>query len=252
VQTARHALLYDTGPRWGPGQDAAARVLLPSLRAAGVRRLDRLLLSHGDADHAGGLASLRAGLPVAELWSPPDPRLVGHAACEAGRRWTWDGVHFELLHPPPGTPPRTGNENGCVLRVQAARSVLLAADIGRAQELSLLPQLQPVDLLLLAHHGSASSSAPEFLAALQPQLAFAQSGYRNRHGHPALAVQTRLRLAGIALLTSAQCGAFDWRSDVPTAAASCWREQGRRYWHQRFDASFGHSADTLEGPPLAP
>ena len=104
LQTANHDLLYDAGPRWGPdsGQDAAARVLLPSLRAAGVRRLDLLLLSHGDADHAGGAASLRAGMPVARQLVSPDARLTGGERCQAGQAWRWDGVRFELLHPPPG------------------------------------------------------------------------------------------------------------------------------------------------------
>jgi competence protein ComEC len=102
LQTARHELLYDVGPRWGPGegQDAAARIVVPALRAAGVARLDRVVVSHGDADHAGGLESLRRALPVGDWRLAPDPRLPAAARrCAAGEVWDWDGVRFEFLHP---------------------------------------------------------------------------------------------------------------------------------------------------------
>jgi len=257
VQTATHDLLYDTGPRWGPdsGQDAAARVLLPSLRAAGVRRLDLLLLSHGDADHAGGAASVRAGLPVLRSQVSPDERLRAAAAdrCRAGQAWRWDGVGFELLHPPDGVPPRSANAGSCVLRVQAAsgRSLLLTGDIEAPEEAQLLARGASLrsGLLLLPHHGSASSSSPALLDAVAPQLAFAQSGYRSRHGHPALAVQNRLRERGVPLLTSAGCGAFDWWSELPPDPAGCWRQQRRRYWHQQPGLA---GAEGLHGPPEGP
>ena len=64
VRTARHDLLYDSGPQYAPGVDAGQRVLLPLLRALGVDSLDLLMLSHRDSDHVGGAASMLAGLPV--------------------------------------------------------------------------------------------------------------------------------------------------------------------------------------------
>lgn len=253
IQTADHALLYDAGPRWGPpgGSDAAARVLLPSLRAAGVRRLDAVLLSHGDADHAGGWPSLRAGLPVGQLLAPADPRLarLGASLCEAGRHWVWDGVRFELLHPPPGFAAPKANALSCVLRVVDAQghALLLTGDIGAAEE-RLLPAGQlAADVLLLPHHGSAGGSSPAFLQAAAPRLAFAQAGYRNRHGHPAPVVQQRLQAAGIPLLSSAGCGAFDWDSREPPSAAGCWRRRAARWWHQG-----GLPGQGDEAPPELP
>ena len=257
LQTARHELLYDVGPRWGPGegQDAAARIVVPALRAAGVARLDRVVVSHGDADHAGGLESLRRALPVGDWRLAPDPRLPAAARrCAAGEVWDWDGVRFEFLHPAADATPLPGNANGCVLRVQAragqGRAVLLAADIERPQEDALrrASALRPVDLLLLPHHGSASSSTPELLTALAPQQAFAQSGYRNRFGHPAAAVRTRLRALGIALATSGDCGALRWDSGEPAGAARCQRDERARYWHQRFDRQTGAAPSPDEGP----
>lgn len=67
VRTARHALLYDAGPQYGSDADAGQRVVLPFLRAVGVRRLDTLLVSHRDKDHAGGVGAVRAALPVTRL-----------------------------------------------------------------------------------------------------------------------------------------------------------------------------------------
>jgi competence protein ComEC len=84
-----------------------------------------------------------------------------------------------------------------------------------------------------------------------PKLAFAQSGYRSRHGHPALAVQNRLRAMGVPLLTSANCGAFEWWSRTEPGAAGCWRSQQPRYWHQ-VDPQLGLAGEpgqAFVGPP---
>lgn len=256
VQTARHELLYDAGPRWGE-QDAGARLLLPALRAAGVERLDLLLLSHGDADHAGGAGSLLQAMPVGARLAPPDPRLRGLRAqpCVAGQHWTWDGVQFRVLHPPAAFFG-PANASSCVLQVVAAdgSAALLPGDIGQAEERALVASGVPLasDLLLLAHHGSAGSNAIEFLRAVQPRVALAQSGYRNRHGHPALAVQTRLRELGIVTLSSAGCGAYDWWSGRPPTPDGCWRRQRPRYWHQQGLIETGEEPVALQGPPEPP
>ncbi|WP_431733183.1 DNA internalization-related competence protein ComEC/Rec2 [Hylemonella gracilis] len=130
VRTARHALLYDAGPRYTNESDAGERVLVPLLRALGVR-LDALLLSHRDADHAGGAAAVLTAHPRAVLLSSLDAAhelRTGRQAlrCEAGQSWEWDGVRFDILHPRAtdygliaGRTPRA-NTVSCVLRVRAA------------------------------------------------------------------------------------------------------------------------------------
>jgi competence protein ComEC len=87
-----------------------------------------------------------------------------------------------------------------------------------------------VDVLLVPHHGSKTSSTPEFLQALQPRLALVQAGYRNRFGHPAEPVVVRYRAQGIALVASTHCGAATWRSAAP-AQVQCERTLSQRYWH---------------------
>ncbi|MFT7724422.1 MAG: DNA internalization-related competence protein ComEC/Rec2 [Roseateles sp.] len=256
VRTTGHALLFDAGPVYAPGADAGERVLLPLLRALGVRRLDMLVLSHRDGDHVGGAATLMQGLPVAELRSSLEP---GHALlragpaavrCEAGQGWTWDGVRFDLLHPTPahygaGLKP---NDLSCVLRIAAAsgRRALLAGDLQADQE-RRLAQREPglrADVLLVPHHGSKTSSSAELLAAVRPVVAVVQAGYRSRFGHPAPPVLARYQAAGIAVVASPSCGAWRWAS--AEGASSCWRDLSRRYWTDRVAPAVPDAA--LSGP----
>lgn len=265
VRTAKHSLLYDAGPRYSRESDAGHRVLVPLLRALG-ERIDVLMLSHRDADHVGGAAAVLAMQPQAKLFSSLEAGHELHARvaperserCTAGQRWEWDGVEFEVLHPLEDDYPPTGAASGgselsakasrqikpnalsCVLKIsvparagQASAAALLVGDIELAQEKALLSRGAPVqaDVLLIPHHGSKTSSSTDFLAAVRPQVALAQAGYRNRFGHPAPAVLARYAEQGIPVLTSADCGAATWRSAAP-ADWTCARQAGRRYWHR--------------------
>lgn len=252
LRTARHSLLFDAGPQYAPGVDAGERVLLPLLRGLGLRRLDVLLLSHRDQDHVGGAAALLAGVEVGQLLSSLEPghALLGRAGearrCERGQTWTWDGVRFELLHPEPADYARALKPNAlsCVLRVSAgAHSVLLTGDIQAAQELALVQRGGLAsEVLVLAHHGSASSSTAAFLDAVAPRRALAQAGYRNRFGHPSAPVLARLQERGITLDASPDCGAWRWSSDG--GEPQCVRVQQRRYWQRPLPVTA-----ELAGPP---
>jgi competence protein ComEC len=245
LRTAGHTLLYDTGPAFPGGGDAGERVLVPLLRAQGVRRLDALVLSHRDTDHTGGATSVLQALPAAALWSSLEPghplrEAAGprHRPCTAGQRWVWDGVVFELLHPPAAalaqTPPPRANTLSCVLRVQGPRgSVLLTGDIEAAQEAALVREqgaALAASVLLVPHHGSRTSSTPGFIAAVAPRLALVQAAHRSRFGHPAPAVRTAYAAAGVPLVTTAACGAWVWPGDAGDLGR-CTREERRRYWH---------------------
>jgi competence protein ComEC len=249
LRTRDHLLVYDSGPRYSSEQDAADRVLLPLLRARGERRIDLLMLSHRDSDHVGGAATLLEAVPVALLSTSLEPAhpLLGlgraHRRCDAGQRWRWDGVDFEVLHPPAADHGRglKPNHLSCVLRVQdaAGRSVLLAGDIEAAQEAALVAERGAAlasQVLLVPHHGSRTSSSEAFLDAVAPRVAVAQAGYRNRFGHPAPTVLARYAARGTALVRSDACGAWTWTAD---GAMSCLRDSGRRYWQHRPD--LGHT-----------
>ncbi len=269
LQTAKHQMLYDSGPVYGPGPglDAGQRVLLPLLFAAGIERLDLLMLSHRDSDHTGGAASILAGMPVAELSSSLE---AGHGLlagsvpqrrCVHGQAWVWDDVRFEVLHPQPAhySQGLKSNAMSCVLKVTAAsgQSALLTGDLEAPQELDLLQRLPAgvlrSEVLLVPHHGSKTSSSEAFLDAVAPRWAILQAGYRNRFAHPAPTVLARYQARGITHRLAAECGAWRWRSfDEVVAGGSggagwaleaCQREQFRRYWHWQPEPSLA-----LQGP----
>ncbi|HEY8242231.1 MAG TPA: ComEC/Rec2 family competence protein, partial [Casimicrobiaceae bacterium] len=199
VRTHRHVLVYDTGPRWHGSADAGGRIVAPFLRREGVGRLDRLVVSHQDLDHAGGAASLVQAVPVARIVSSlrDDHPLFDVAAgvpsqrCEAGQRWSRDGVAFAVLH-----PAREGyadaraktNDLSCVVAIDAGGTrVLLAGDIEARSESRLVRASRDAlaaHVLVVPHHGSRTSSTPAFVAAVDPAIAIFTPGYRNRFGHP--------------------------------------------------------------------
>ena len=241
VRTASHTLVYDSGPRFSRESDAGHRVLVPLLRALGDE-VDTLMLSHRDSDHIGGAPAVLAMQPQAVLLSSiedghPLQAVRPSTRCVAGQRWTWDGVDFEVLHPPAGDyeTPQKSNAMSCVLRISNGdKAALLAGDIELAQEQRLVASglNLKADLLLVPHHGSKTSSSPAFLDAVLPTLALAQAGYRNRFGHPAPPVLDRYRERGIAVFASPACGAATWTSARP-AAVVCQRQTALRYWHHR-------------------
>jgi competence protein ComEC len=195
---------------------------------------------------------LLQGLPIGELTSSIEDthplrlqaRQQGIAArrCEAGQRWEWDGVRFEVLHPPAGDYALAlrSNAMSCVLRVQGAGegdgSVLLTGDIEREQEIRLLreqPEALRSAVLIVPHHGSKTSSTAAFLDAVAPRVAVFQAGHLNRYGHPAEQVVARYSERGIARIDTPSCGAWTWRSgsEAGVLSAVCERAEARRYWN---------------------
>lgn len=233
IRSGDRVAVYDPGPAYGPDADAGQRIVVPYLRWLGIDRVDLLILSHRDADHAGGAASLRAALPVGETLAwPPEP---GEQPCLAGRRLDWAGVGLHVLHP--ATPGRRGNHDACVVAVEAGgRRMLLTSDIEAADEADLLrraaAQLK-ADVLLVPHHGSLTSSSPAFVAAVGAADALVSAGYRNRFGHPRPEVVARYEGGGARLWRTDRDGALLVELAPGGATVSAWREQRRRYWHSR-------------------
>jgi len=212
VETRHRVLVFDTGPRWRGGGAAASVSLLPYLRARGIRQVDRLVVSHRDADHAGGAELLARAMPVLlRIEGPPENGATGAAICNRGDRWRWDGVEFRVLHPPRGMQG-SGNDRSCALRVSGAGgSALLLADPEAAGEAALLALPLHADVVLLPHHGSRSSSGPALVAAVGARLGIASAGFGNRWGMPAAEVTARWRAAGTTVLATATSGAITVR-----------------------------------------
>ena len=248
ARTRNHALLYDAGPAVRDGFDAGERAVVPSLRALGVKRLDRVVISHGDNDHAGGFESVRASIPVGRSLAPEGAPIPVDAPCMAGQQWEWDGVHLRFLHPASGFP-YLGNEASCVLRIESAHGVaLLTGDIGEVVERQLLRRdagSLSADVVLAAHHGSGGSSDPDFVAATGARLALVSSGFGNRFGHPRADVVARWDNYGAEVLNTAESGAVR----VWLGAEGLELEELRRARPRLWDAARLREAATLSYRP---
>ncbi|MGB0722870.1 MAG: DNA internalization-related competence protein ComEC/Rec2 [Gammaproteobacteria bacterium] len=233
IRTGGHTLVYDSGPRFRSGFDTGAGVVVPWLRARGVRALDRLIISHSDTDHAGGTASILAAFPGTRLYAgEPLPDLEARP-CHAGQRWQWDDVRFQVLWPRPEIGVPEGNNSSCVLRVIGRdRSVLLTGDIEASVERRLVaraPDTLRADLVLAAHHGSATSSTPRFITATAATQVLFSAGYRNRFGFPKADVLDRWLDAGAEAWITGLSGALNW--DSRDGRMRPWVRDGRRFWH---------------------
>jgi len=232
LRTRHHTLLYDAGPRSGP-VDLGARVVLPSLKKLGVAQLDMMLLSHADADHAGGAAAVARGLPVKRVVGGETeglPDFLATQPCTSGERWEWEGVSFQLWQWADGLD---GNPRSCVLQVEASgERLLLTGDIDRAAEQAFLASSLGVqtDWLQAPHHGSRSSSSWPFLQRLAPTSVLISRGRSNTFGHPHPQVLERYHVLGSRVYDSAEQGAVRLRlgAFLPPMVA---RSQ-RRFWRE--------------------
>ena len=236
MQTREHDLLYDTGARFASGFDLGEAIVHPALLALGVRKLDMLLLSHADNDHAGGAPFIAAHMPIAQTRAGQhqdlDARLAAQP-CVPGEQWTWDGVRFEILHSPP--PPASANEQSCVLRVAVGdQAVLLPGDVGIRGEYQMLDKTLTSAVLLAPHHGSRSSSSYAFIRAVSPQWVVFSAGRHSQYGHPHPLVVKRYRELAAEPVYTATAGAIRFVLDDTgkTRQAWTWRKHAQRFWHE--------------------
>ncbi|QVL48413.1 MAG: DNA internalization-related competence protein ComEC/Rec2 [Thiocapsa sp.] len=241
VRTREGTLLYDTGPGFPSGFDTGSAVVAPFLAAQGVRRIERLVVSHADRDHAGGLAGLAKRIPIDRIDSGEPARLgvPGVEPCRAGEGWDWSGVSFRFIHPPDAE--FRGNDASCVLRVETGgRSILLTGDIQARVERRLARAWGDAlasDVLVAGHHGSATSTHPAFLDTVAPGLVLFASGYANHFGFPVAEVRERVSARGIPALDTGLVGAIELRlgSDGTIEGPWTWRERTGRFWTHRAD-----------------
>ena len=255
VQTANHTLVYDTGPRWTDASDAGSRLIAPYLRAAGSSHIHGLVVSHLDIDHSGGAKSLLKSVPVdwmltsvfaeAEIVKTANERGVKALGCAAGQSFTWDGVRFDVLHPDAdnyAVAKLKTNDRSCVVKVSTPRfSALLTADVEAVSEAEIVrryasaPSLLKSDVLLMPHHGSLTSSTPDFIDAVAPKIALINAGYRNRFGHPRDGVLARYAARNIPVMRTDWHGAITINSVDALGKIEKVRETRQRYWVDRPD-----------------
>ncbi len=233
VRTAQHVLVFDTGPRLSDSFNTGDVVVVPYLRTNGLSRVDMLVISHADNDHRGGAESVLREMTVNRVLSSEQGLAFASEPCRRGMRWQWDGVEFEMLHPAPEEHSKRNNLS-CVLMVRSRYgNILLPADIEKPAERELLARFEmelKADILVAPHHGSKTSSHPQFIAAVNPTYVLFPVGYRNRFHHPHPSVVERYEGAGARRLDSASAGAIELHLDEQGIHAAAYRETHRRYW----------------------
>lgn len=216
IQTQHHVLVYDTGPKFSPGQDAATRYLIPYLLFAHAKQVDMLIVSHPDADHSGGANSLLNTLPV-KVFITSDLSKVHYVMkpkiCLAGQHWLWDGVLFQIIYPDK-SHLNQDNNSSCVLKVSVGKqAVLLPGDIETSAEKIILADHVNLNsrVLIAPHHGSQTSSSMPFIQAIHPNDVIFATGFDNRFGFPNAAIVNRYNQLGVKELDTKNTGAVIFR-----------------------------------------
>ena len=251
VQARAARILVDSGSEF------RAENTLRQLRAEGTSRLDALILTHADADHAGAAAGLLQLLPVQELWLPdrlwPSPqiqRLLREAAAagvplrrlRAGDSGNWPGsMYWEVLWPPESVKMTCADDGSLALRVaRFGVSLLLLGDVGDAQERALLQTGRSLaaSVLVPGRHGDAAATTPGLLDAVRPREAIISAGPHAEGRHPDEETLARLAARNVRV----------WRTD--TQGAICVELAGKpaRWPDRGYRIRAGLAPGRVSGP----
>ncbi len=252
IHTQNHTLVFDAGAKFSERLDAGRSVVIPYLRSQGISTLDRLLISHGDADHIGGAQAIIDEYPEVQLVGQDIEQL--HAQnkqiCQQGQAWQWDDVSFTILSPNMNKSDfnhNKRNDRSCVLQVKSRfGSVLLTGDIEKSAERALLNDYEDKlssHILVVPHHGSNTSSSIDFIRAVNPKISLISVGYKNRYKLPASKVVTRYDSENLKMLSTAKSGAITiFVTESNPLLIEQYRNNNAKYWHhfgaqQRFAIS---------------
>lgn len=235
----RQTIVYDAGPKalFGTGGwrerrnpfDVGKQVVIPYLRHRGIRTIDYLVMSHGDADHIGGMQAIVEAVPVRHFVRGPDtsePSTVETQLMQAleaknvpvyraasGVGWELErGLYWQFVQADPQVL-RTDERNAQSVIVRlafAGRSFLLTGDADVEAEEAMLDawNVPPVDVLKAGHHGSKTSTGETLVQKLRPRIAILSAGINNRYNHPHPDVVARLQQAGVAMFRT------DWQGGI--------------------------------------
>ncbi len=205
------------------------------LKYYGVRRVDYLFITHGDADHVNGLMEIvqdadHMGLELGAVVLPELEKADAHCQeiekiCREngvavkkmarGGSLRLGNLSLECLHPAPDYDWQTENDYSLVLLLRCGDfQGLFTGDLEETGERALLEAgIGPVDYLKVGHHGSKNASSAEFLEKIRPRVAVISAGKDNRYGHPAAETVERLRRAGSRIFCTIDAGAVTYLAE---------------------------------------
>ncbi|MBW8183688.1 DNA internalization-related competence protein ComEC/Rec2 [Shewanella nanhaiensis] len=230
IERGQHGLVYDTGARYGRTFSYAERVVVPFIRARGITEVDYLVLSHSDNDHAGGASTFISAFPEVKLVTDI-PEYAG-INCRP-KTIIWQRLRVEILAP---RVVEKGNNGSCVVKVSDKyHQVLLTGDIESRAEQALLSLGNKLnsELLVAPHHGSRTSSTPEFIKLVSPQLVLFPSGFNNRYGFPKPDVLHRYQDHGAEHLISGREGQISVIFNRERRDIRTYRANLAPFWYNR-------------------
>jgi competence protein ComEC len=242
IQRGERGILYDTGASYPSGFNISDAVILPYLQYVNIKQLDKVILSHSDNDHAGGIKQLAEGVTIKELVMN-DQRIASYAnleqlndnvICNQERSFKWQGLYFEFLWPKKtNNASKQRNDDSCVVLVSSGKTkVLLTGDISKKVERQIInhyPELK-ANIIIVPHHGSSTSSSDNFLRHLSPDIALVSAGFINRWKMPTSEVLTRYADHDISVITTAESGQVIISFSDGDMKVKTYRQYFRPFW----------------------
>ena len=229
VRTAKHLLVYDTGVKFYQGSDMGKIAIIPYLKTLNIKELDKVVISHPDLDHRGGLASLEETYKINELIVDDPSFYKRGSSCHQYADWTWDGISFHFF--PIVLPVKSKNNSSCVLQIStAAGQVMLSGDIEKPAEQYLANTYGnslASSILVIPHHGSKTSSSPLFIKNVAPRYAIVSYGFDNRYHFPHQQAMQTYKQSNIPVYNTVDCGmvSVSLKAGSMSEKPTCYRRQ---------------------------